>query len=145
MLPTQEDPVLISARREALIVFASWLIAMTWSVSYCYLNGYISLSSSDTTESRELNAARISDQKFVDVRKPAIEGGIPELWVDRGKGPERVAFVLGFPAWIFWGVALPWWICTAFSLIFGAFLVRDEDLGLDPEQAAEAAEGAAHA
>lgn len=127
MPQTQEDPVLISARREALIVFACWLAAMTWSVGYCYLNGYIT------------DAARISDKQFVEVRPPAVSGGIPELWVDRGQGSQRVQFVLGFPAWIFWGVALPWWICTAFSIFFGAFLVRDEDLGLDPEAAAEAA------
>ncbi len=145
MLPIQEDPVLISARREALIVFASWLIAMTWSVSYCYLNGYISLNLPTSQESKDLNASRISDQKFVDVRQPAVAGGVPELWVDRGQGAERVTFVLGFPSWIFWGVALPWWICTAFSLIFGAFLVRDEDLGLDPEQATAAAGEVAHA
>lgn len=129
----QEDPVLVSARREAWIVFASWLIAMIWSVSYCYLNGYIT------------DISRISDKQFVEVRQPTQNGQIPELWVDRGTGPERVQFVLGFPAWVFWGVALPWWICTAFSLCFGAFIVRDEDLGLDPE-AAEAAESeVAHA
>ncbi len=127
MLHTQEDPVLISARREALIVFACWLVAMTWSVSYCYLNGYIT------------DTSRISDKSLVEVREPAQVGGVPELWIDRGQGSQRVEFVLGFPSWIFWGVALPWWICTAFSIFFGAFLVRDEDLGLDPEAAAEAA------
>lgn len=161
MLPTQEDPVLISARREALIVFASWLIAMTWSVSYCYLNGYISLIPGVSTKERQtlskadlkaeekkrslINGDRLANKQHVEVRPAATSEGVPELWVDRGNGPERVSFFLGFPSWVFWGVALPWWICTAFSLIFGAFLVRDEDLGLDPEQAAEAAEGAAHA
>ena len=143
MASNQEDPVLTSARREALVVFACWLIAMTWSVSYCYLQGYISLESGPLqVEQQALNAARISDKKFVEVR-PAAEGGTPELWVDRGRGSERVTFVLGFPSWVFWGVALPWWVCTAFALIFGAYIVRDEDLGLDPEQAAEA-EGVAH-
>ena len=121
----QEDPVLISSRREALIVFACWVIAMTWSVSYCYLNGYITDSS------------LISNKQKVEVRQTSQPGGIPELWVDHGKGLQQVEFVLGFPAWIFWGVALPWWLCTAFSLFFGAFIVRDEDLGLDPEAAAE--------
>lgn len=130
---TQEDPVLISARREAWVVFACWLIAMTWSVSYCYLNGYIT------------DHSRISDKQFVEVRQPQASGGIPELWVDRGTGAERVQFVLGFPAWVFWGVALPWWICTAFALMFGAFIVRDEDLGLDPEAAEEAESEVAHA
>lgn len=35
-----EDPVVRSARREALVVFAVWLCAMTYVVTYCYLNGY---------------------------------------------------------------------------------------------------------
>jgi hypothetical protein len=36
----REDPVLTSARREAWIVFFIWLAAMTYTVTYCYLNGY---------------------------------------------------------------------------------------------------------
>jgi hypothetical protein len=40
MPPPTDDPVLRSARREALVVFASWLAAMIYTVSYCYLNGY---------------------------------------------------------------------------------------------------------
>lgn len=35
-----EDPVLRSARREALVVFGTWLAAMTYTVTYCYLHGY---------------------------------------------------------------------------------------------------------
>lgn len=118
---TPEDPILVSSRREALIVFAAWLVALTWSVSYCYSNGYVS------------DIKRISDSQSVEVKQSADPDALPELWVDRGRGPERIKFVLGFPDWIFWGVALPWWVCTAFSLWFGAFIVRDEDLGADIE------------
>jgi len=121
MPQTLEDPVLVSSRREALIVFAAWAVALCWSVSYCYLHGYIS------------DPKKISDPKAVEVRTAADPNDVPELWVDRGTGLERVHFILGFPDWIFWGVALPWWLCTAFSLYFGAFLVRDEDLGADLE------------
>ncbi len=35
-----DDPVLRSARREALVVFAVWLGAMAYTVTYCYMNGY---------------------------------------------------------------------------------------------------------
>jgi hypothetical protein len=120
-----EDPVLVSSRREALVVFATWLTALTWSVGYCYSYGYVS----------DLNC--ISDSKAVEVRQSADPASLPELWVNRGRGPEQVKFVLGFPDWIFWGVALPWWLCTAFSLWFGAFIVKDEDLGADIEAADE--------
>ena len=40
MSSSSEDPVLVSARREALVVLAAWLIAMTYSVGYCYQYGY---------------------------------------------------------------------------------------------------------
>jgi Protein of unknown function (DUF997) len=35
-----EDPVLTSARREALTVLATWLIAMTYSLLYCARHAY---------------------------------------------------------------------------------------------------------
>jgi Protein of unknown function (DUF997) len=34
------DPVLKSARREALIVFATWIVAMAYTVAYCARYGY---------------------------------------------------------------------------------------------------------
>lgn len=35
-----EDPLLRSARREALVVFCVWLSAMLYTVGYCWLFGY---------------------------------------------------------------------------------------------------------
>jgi len=35
-----EDPVLRSARREALVVFATWITALVYTVTYCYCYGY---------------------------------------------------------------------------------------------------------
>ena len=35
-----EDPVLISARREALVVLATWITAMAYSLVYCARNAY---------------------------------------------------------------------------------------------------------
>lgn len=34
------DPVFLHARREAIVVFCTWLAALAWSVPYCYGNGY---------------------------------------------------------------------------------------------------------
>lgn len=36
----QEDPVVRSARREALAALAVWILAMSYTVGYCYLYGY---------------------------------------------------------------------------------------------------------
>jgi uncharacterized membrane protein YhdT len=40
MLHPNEDPVVTNSRREALGVLAAWLIAMTYTVGYCYVYGY---------------------------------------------------------------------------------------------------------
>lgn len=36
----REDPVVRSARREALAALAVWLAAMSYTVGYCYLYGF---------------------------------------------------------------------------------------------------------
>ncbi len=40
MSESNDDPVLRSARREAIVVGCTWLLAMGYTVGYCYLNGY---------------------------------------------------------------------------------------------------------
>lgn len=40
MAEPAEDPVLRSARREAIVVFVTWVCALTYTVTYCYLHGY---------------------------------------------------------------------------------------------------------
>ena len=42
--------------------------------------------------------------------------------------PEEVSTVLGFPAWVFWGVVTPWMLANAFTFWFCLrFLKNDED------------------
>jgi hypothetical protein len=36
----QDDPVLVSARREALLVFFIWVAALSYTITYCYTQGY---------------------------------------------------------------------------------------------------------
>src|SRR5436190_245347 len=40
MSTATDDLVLRSARREAIVAVLIWLAAMTYTVTYCYLNGY---------------------------------------------------------------------------------------------------------
>ncbi|HUG18894.1 MAG TPA: DUF997 family protein [Planctomycetaceae bacterium] len=35
------DPVYIHSRREAILIICTWLVALLWTVPYCYLNGYL--------------------------------------------------------------------------------------------------------
>jgi hypothetical protein len=92
LTPPRDDPVLCSARREALVVLAVWLAAMAYTVGYCYSFGY-------------------------------------------GRDPETLAFVFGFPDWVFWGIVTPWTLCTMFSAWFAFAFMTDDDLGA--EQAEE--------
>ena len=49
----------------------------------------------------------------------------------------ELKLVLGFPDWVFWGIVVPWITCTVVSCVFGAFYVRDGDLGTDLENTDE--------
>ena len=37
---TEYDPVFLHARREAIVIFCTWLVALIWAVPYCYMHGY---------------------------------------------------------------------------------------------------------
>lgn len=39
--PVEYDPVFLHSRREAVIIFGVWIVALVWAVPYCYLNGYL--------------------------------------------------------------------------------------------------------
>jgi hypothetical protein len=87
-----EDPVLRSARREAVVVFAIWMAACVYSIGVCYRLGY-------------------------------------------GRDVATLTYVFGFPDWIFWGVIVPWTVCTGLCFVVPRFVITDEDLG--EEQAEE--------
>jgi hypothetical protein len=53
-------------------------------------------------------------------------------------GYERDAatltYILGFPDWIFWGVIVPWTVCTGACFVMAYAVIRDEDLGEEQEE-----------
>jgi hypothetical protein len=50
---------------------------------------------------------------------------------------ESVRFVLGFPAWVFWGIVAPWGVCVLICGGFSWWFMRDEDLGVEHEDPAD--------
>tara|TARA_B100000029_G_scaffold141483_3_gene136697 strand:+ start:543 stop:932 length:390 start_codon:yes stop_codon:yes gene_type:complete len=36
----KHTPVFLNSRKEAIVIFGAWFVAMCWSVPYCYINGY---------------------------------------------------------------------------------------------------------
>ena len=45
--------------------------------------------------------------------------------LDEGEDLETVS---GFPAWVFWGVALPWLVATAWTIFFALRVMEDEEV-----------------
>jgi uncharacterized membrane protein YhdT len=52
-----------------------------------------------------------------------------------GRDVTTLTYILGFPDWIFFGVVLPWTVCTLLCLVMSQFVIADADLG--EEQAEE--------
>ena len=44
------------------------------------------------------------------------------------RAPESLTFVLGFPDWVFWGIVVPWGLCTIVASLFAFFFMTDEVL-----------------
>ena len=45
-----------------------------------------------------------------------------------GRDPKTMTFVLGFPDWVFWGIVIPWGVCTVVSGLFAFCFMKDADL-----------------
>jgi hypothetical protein len=90
MAHREEDALLKSARREAIVILSLWVVCLVYTITYCGRNGY--------------------DRTIDDM-----------------------SFVFGFPDWVFWGVILPWSICTVFTWWFCYFFMGDEPLGDDSD------------
>lgn len=43
--------------------------------------------------------------------------------------PENFKMVLGMPAWLFWGILIPWIAADIFTAWFCLFYFKDDDLG----------------
>ncbi|MFM7039832.1 MAG: DUF997 family protein [Planctomycetaceae bacterium] len=52
-------------------------------------------------------------------------------WLGYGQQSQPPQLMFGFPLWVFWGIVVPWLACAVISWWFGAFFVRDGELGQD--------------
>ena len=50
-----------------------------------------------------------------------------------GYDPNNFRTILGMPAWVFWGLAVPWLVADVFTAWFCFFYMADDDLGADDE------------
>ncbi len=49
----------------------------------------------------------------------------------KGDPGEPIRLVLGLPAWVFWGIALPWAVALTVTIWFAMCYMQDTDLGVD--------------
>ena len=98
------------ARREARFVIILWFLALVWTVGYCYLHGY-----------------RHAPDDFV------VRVGLAE---PPGQEPPRV--ILGMPSWVTFGIFAPWVACSVITVLFGMYGIKDDELGVEFEEAPHA-------
>lgn len=55
------------------------------------------------------------------------------LYLGRGDASGKVETIGGVPAWVFWGVGLPWLAATAFSGWFAMTRMADDSLESEGE------------
>jgi len=48
---------------------------------------------------------------------------------------ENLKLILGFPSWVFWGVAIPWIVATLFSIWFAMRVLESEEAEVSDEDA----------
>lgn len=58
-----------------------------------------------------------------------------------GVDPAEISTVWGIPAWLFWGIAVPWLAADAFTTWFCFCYMADDDLG-EAHEGADIEEGA---
>ncbi len=106
-----EDLVLRHSRREASFIILLWLACLLYSVSYCYLYGYV------------------SHEPLPDATGPSIGGLFGEASrFGRDPGSIDTPLGLGIPDWVLFGVALPWIISLLFCFWYCCFFFAEDDL-----------------
>ena len=106
-----EDPIYRHSLREARFILGLWTCCFFYTVSYCYLNGYLSHEPSPGSTG------------------PAIASWFGPLEAFN-RDPDSVTYPLGLgiPDWVFYGVALPWVVCIVLSFWYGLFMFAEDDL-----------------
>src|SRR5262249_11499466 len=107
-MPNSGSRLFHRARREAVLVLVVWLLALTWTVGYCYLRGY----------------------------EQPPDSWVVESGLARRPGPANVGAFIGLPEWVAVGVLLPWLACTAFTVFFCLVVMKDDDLGTEAPEGA---------
>lgn len=114
----EEDHIYRNSLREARFILGLWTCCFLYTVSYCYLFGYL------------------SHEPLPSATGSAVGSwfGPLEAW---NRDPDSVTYPLGLgiPDWVFYGIAIPWVVCVVLSFWYGLFMFSEDDLSaVDGEQ-----------
>jgi hypothetical protein len=116
--PSQDDPVYLNCRREAIFILALWACCFVYTVGFCYLTGYASHEPTPQSTGPALGA---------------MVGSLHDF--DRTPESLRSPLGLGIPDWVFYGVVMPWLTCIVLTFLFCLFVFKEDDLGPELEDA----------
>jgi hypothetical protein len=105
------DPVFRNSLREAWVILGAWGTCFIYTVTYCYLYGYLSHEPMAESTGPSIGA---------------LMGSMEEL--NRDPGSLTTPLGLAIPDWIFYGVVGPWIVCILFSLWFCLFYFEEDEL-----------------
>lgn len=126
--PEKSAALYRNARREAVVAMVLFLVAMTWTVGYCYLRGYLH------TPDQQIHEPLDGGPALAAYSNP-VEGWLVRTGLAVPRSPDDLGIVLGMPDWIFWGVFVPWILCAVFTMLYASWGMSDDDLGPEAEGA----------
>lgn len=105
------DPVFRNSLRECVFLLLLWLACCLYTVTYCYLAGYL-------VHEPHPNATGPSIGKLVG----------PLTAFDRHPQSLTTPFGLGVPDWVFFGVIVPWVVAVVITVLYCFYFFVEDDL-----------------
>ena len=105
------DPVFRNSLRECVFLLLLWLACCLYTVTYCYLAGYL-------VHEPHPNATGPSIGKLVG----------PLTAFDRNPQSLTTPFGLGVPDWVFFGVIVPWMVAVVITVLYCFYFFVEDDL-----------------
>jgi len=117
--------------REPIWILATWCFFCAWVVGFCawqYLptTGIQADDENGASSSQVLPSDVDADDQRPDDEAMSEGQSAPSVAASTTRNVHKLALVLGLPAWVFWGIALPWCIATCFSVYYAMQLMDEE-------------------
>lgn len=109
--PGVEDPVYRHTLYEAKVILGMWAICLLGTCTFCYLYGYTSHPAEATPWGLTIGQWAGPLESF-----------------DRAPDSLKTPWGLGIPAWVLFGIVIPWLFCILATWWFCLFVFHDDNL-----------------